>query len=202
MDEAIKNPRVEEKPLTANERVRKYHPWRRYFARIFDLMTLGTLGAVILGIGTGILLVIFLGPEKGLDVARRLDNQLVNAMLMVLAWLPLETFCLTMTGTTPGKWIFGIKVKSRDGHALGLDQSLKRSWGACWAGLALGIPIASLATVLLSYYRLINKGSTNWDDSAKTEVEHSVWNAGRAMAAVACILAAVVFQKALETALS
>lgn len=50
------------------------------------------------------------------------------AISVPLCWVPIEAFCLSKWGTTPGKHLFGIAISQESGDKLSFSQALKRSF--------------------------------------------------------------------------
>lgn len=99
-------------------------PWRRYFARGFDLSLYNTV--------VGILLYDFLNREIYLTI------------LTLIAMLILEPLFLSLFGTTPGKAIFGIRVTDPEGSRLDYSTAMDRTWTVMWEGMAMSIPVVCL----------------------------------------------------------
>ena len=68
-----------------------------------------------------------------------------------------------VSGSTLGKWIFGIKITRLDESKLGIGAGLSRDLTVLMKGLGLGIPIVSLFTMWNSYQKLRKNQSTSWD---------------------------------------
>ncbi len=136
------------------------HPWRRYFARLLDLMTFGALGFMVLG---------FMLYAVVLSFADNFFNQIIyeqpalDSILSVLISIPISAIVLGFTGTTIGKWFFGIRVTDNEGRPLGFKKAWEREGMVWFRGLGLGIPIVSLFTVYSGYKNLMMEGQTTWD---------------------------------------
>ncbi len=115
-------------------------PWRRYFARILDL----SFGNLILWV---ILSLIF-----RVNVTR--IGGFVEWLLVYVQWgiwLPLEGLLLSRWGTTPGKWIMGIRVEHEDGRNLTFAEAVDRTWQVYIRGMGANIPIYNLYRLWKSY---------------------------------------------------
>ena len=109
-------------------------PWRRYFARVTDNMVYGTV----------ILLLFFLfrvwrGPWY---------IGLLEMVLSILLTLCLEPLFLHFCGATPGKALFGLRLRRADGGKLTVREGVARTWGMLLHGQGLYIPLYSLYRVL------------------------------------------------------
>jgi uncharacterized RDD family membrane protein YckC len=137
-------------------------PWRRYGARILDVVISGTLGFIVFALAFGIVaplsaesfFLLFEGPGgRFLDLFCSLIMAgFVNAILM------------GTIGTTLGKAIFGIRILLPNDEKIGLAASFHREAKVWFFGLGAGIPILSFITILISYRRLKERGQTTWDE--------------------------------------
>lgn len=157
------------------------HPWRRFFARSMD----GVLAA--LGIG----LIITMIAPSWFD-----QPDIVFAAPLYLGWAALETAMLSITGTTPARWLFGIRVVAGEtNRPLPLARSLHRTAIMWVAGLGLTIPLVTLLTQGMAYHRLKTTGTTLWDSASNAVVTHTEWSAARAIICTVCttvVLGAIV----------
>lgn len=130
--------------------VAQVRPWVRYWARMFDIYSAAIVG--------GIAVVIF-NPdafnEKGSDQ--------LFALAVIFAWVFIESLFLSTTGTTPGKWLFRIRLIARSGQKPDYSTAISRSFKVWWRGLGIGFPLASLITLILAHGKLMKNGTTTWD---------------------------------------
>lgn len=165
----------------------QHHPWRRYFARMVDICIAG---------GTLFLLLIFAFsltmPEQAAGFAKAIENPFIGGVVLYLIWLPAEALLLSLCGTTPAKWLFGIRVAHPDGNLLSFAEALNRSFLVFVQGLGFGIPLVALFTQLFAYRRLTKTGTTLWDTSTNTAVLHKKWGVFRALACTAAVFAVLI----------
>lgn len=111
----------------------RFHPWRRFFARMVDS-----------GIGTlliyALLALVFRADLIGMSAAA----QWVVSFLGLAASILVEPLWLHFWGWTPGKWIFGLKVRDKAGEKLSLSDAKDRALGVFSRGLGWNIPIYSI----------------------------------------------------------
>jgi uncharacterized RDD family membrane protein YckC len=86
------------------------------------------------------------------------------AALYVL-WTICVAILLTVVGTTPGKFLFGLSIAREDGRRPDFLQAFGRSWSVLVLGCGLGLPVVSLMTYHTSYRKLDYNGCTSWDES-------------------------------------
>ena len=151
----------------------RHHPWRRLFARMVDYYT-----AVIVSLP-----LIF-------TTTKAVENPIVAYIVLYLVWLLAEALLLSLFGTTPAKWLFGIRVEHPGGNLLSFSEALNRSFLVFVQGLGFGIPFVSLFTQFFAYRRLTKTGTTLWDTSAGAVVLHKKWGVVRTL--VVCTIAGFV----------
>lgn len=104
-----------------------FYPWRRYLARITDMGLYGFLWTVV--------------SMMAFSIRRTpgstLGFQILDFLVTVLLMLALEPVFLAVWGTTPGKRIFGITVRRKDGERLSYEQGLFRAWRVFSSGMGL-----------------------------------------------------------------
>ncbi|MCK4934853.1 MAG: RDD family protein [Simkaniaceae bacterium] len=153
----IDEPAVVDDTREDTQTIRKTRPWVRYWARILDY----TLFSFIIGF--------ILGFSQSTLLERR---PLFVGMFIIFLWVFVEAFLLATWGTTPGKWLFRISVRSVDGKKPIYLASLYRSLSVWFFGVGLGLPIISIITMIVSYVKLSKKKITSWDRSNHLHVEH------------------------------
>ena len=128
---------VEPKPEEEPKEYAHGHLWRRYLARMLDT-TLFSLPVVAV-----YLLILDRNPAK----AGGFEDWLLGmaGLVFALLWEPL---LLRFWGWTPGKWIFGLKLRNRWGKNLSLEEGLFRTVGVLFSGLGLGISVIGLICLL------------------------------------------------------
>lgn len=108
-------------------------PWRRFFARCFDFAVYKALWSLFLALVLNVNILSRSGAESLLDVA-------VALLLMVL----LEPALLHWFGTTPGKWLLGLRVTDFEDGRLTYAAGLERVWCVLSKGWGWIIPIRVL----------------------------------------------------------
>jgi uncharacterized RDD family membrane protein YckC len=161
----------------------KYHPWRRFFARMVDLYTTGLFLVLLAAytVGTAI------PPEMAESYVKMLDSSIVSGIFFCLFWVPVEATFLALFGTTPGNWVFGIHIMHLDGVRLSFFGALYRSFLVLVKGLALGIPFVAPLTALFQYRRLTRTGETSWDAETNSVVIHQKWGVIRSIMCIAIV---------------
>lgn len=139
-------------------------PWPRYFARSID-------GSLV-GFAFGMLAVVA-------GFGELLESRFVTGALGMLVLCFIEAALLSIWGTTPGKWLFNIRVSRSNGRLLSYGEALKRAFGVYVFGMGLGLPVVSLFTLGSSYNKLTNEGTTRWDQGTDTVVCHQELSGGK-----------------------
>ncbi len=169
-----------------------HHPWRRFFARTVDLLSSGLIIFVLFSFLVGMLF-----PQNVDGFLNAVENPITAGIIIYLLWLPIEAVILAFTGTTPAKWVFGIRVLSHTGNKLSYPNALKRVFLVWIQGEGLGIPLVTLFTRLFAYRRLTKTGTTLWDTSVESIVTHKKWGVIRAIATILAVLVTMIIMSIL-----
>ena len=130
-------------------------PFRRFFARGLDLLFYGTLWQLFL------IMVLDLNLSN-----RGSGGDLLDAVMQLLLMLVLEPVFLCLLGTTPGKWILGLRVAGEGGKHLTLAQARSRTWKVFFRGMGLGIPIYNLVRHWKSYRACADGEILDWEEDS------------------------------------
>ena len=139
-------------------------------------------------------------PEQAAGFAKAIENPIIAGIVLYLVWVPAESVFLALFGTTPAKWLFGIRVAHPGGNLLSFPEALNRSFLVFLQGVGLGIPFVALFTQLFAYRRLTKTGTTLWDTSAGAVVLHKKWGVVRALLCTAAVFAVLILMSALNAA--
>ena len=173
----------------------QHHPWRRLFARTVDICTAGLVLFMLLIFAFSATM-----PEQAAGFAKAIENPIIASVVLYLIWLPAEALLLSLFGTTPAKWLFGIQVAHPGGNLLSFAAALNRSFLVFVQGVGFGIPFVALFTQLFAYRRLTKTSTTLWDTSTTAVVLHKKWGAFRALACTAAVFAVLILISALNAA--
>lgn len=159
------------------------HPWRRYGARLLDAAVLGYPTALLLGAIGGVV-----APTQTQGVITFLTTDLwgrvADIMLNVLLVIPAHAILLGLTGSTPGKWLFGIRIVRPDGRPIGVFTAFWRELRVWFQGLAMGIPFVSLFTLFAGFSWLKDDGHTPWDPPKRRVALHRPQGAAQVLLAL------------------
>lgn len=155
------------------------HPWKRFFARTIDL---ALLHCVIYFIVSVVLRI------------RPLNTPIYTVLgfeiVIHLLWIPIEGLLLHYWGTTPGKWIFGIRIESVNGGTLPISVAMMRSWNILCSGYGLTIPIFTLWRQYRSYREYQENFQLGWDREWDSEVQFDYYYGSLKKALIGVIAAA------------
>ncbi|HRQ90473.1 MAG TPA: RDD family protein, partial [Bacteroidia bacterium] len=99
-----------------------------------------------------------------------------------------------LLGTTPGKALFGISVKTDDGQPLSGLTALGRSFYIYVLGVGFyWSPLFLLGTVF-SFFRLSTTGMCLWDQHLRTRVEHRTLGPVRILLAIGAFFVLLTLQ--------
>ena len=173
----------------------EHHPWRRLFARTVDICTAGLVLFMLLIFAFSATM-----PEQAASFAKAIENPIIASVVLYLIWLPAEALLLSLFGTTPAKWLFGIQVAHPGGNLLSFAAALNRSFLVFVQGVGFGIPFVALFTQLFAYRRLTKTSTTLWDTSTTAVVIHKKWGMFRALACTAAVFFVLILMSALNAA--
>lgn len=173
----------------------QHHPWRRLFARMVDICTAGFALFLLLIFAFSATM-----PEQAAGFAKAVENLIIANVVLYLIWLPAEALLLSLFGTTPAKWLFGIRIEHPGGNLLSLAEALNRSFLVFVQGVGFGIPFVALFTQLFAYRWLTKTGTTLWDTSANAVMLHKKWGVFRSLACTATVFAVLILISALNAA--
>jgi hypothetical protein len=155
------------------------HPWRRYFARMFDIYVFSFGAAVVVGI---------LFPNL-FSSKSDAGNDQITGLLFLAAYIPVEAFCLYAFSTSLGKALYGIRIASGSQLAfppIAFSQALRRSMLVWFRGLGMGIGIVTLFTLVTAFNNLKKNRTTTWDADMGWTVTHSEYGALRWIGILTC----------------
>lgn len=148
-------------------------PWVRYWARMIDFFLFCFLA--------GIVLAFVYAP------ALEMPDTLFGIVLL-FAYVFVEPAMLAAWGTTPGKGLLKVRLRTSEGRKLSYGDALSRTVKVWFRGEGLGIPIVALFTQISAYNRLTKQGVTSWDEEADLKVSHQTIGAWRIIVAVVIML--------------
>ena len=144
------------------------HPWRRNFARSVDI--------AIFSLVTSLLCALFLIRYYPVYLSRAINvmsNPYVAPPLFFLIWIPFEALFISRSDTTPGKWLLGISVTRKNGSRVDFSTAFKRCSDVLRRGLGYWLPVITIFTTYFAYKRLVETGTTMWDETYQTKVRHT-----------------------------
>ena len=153
----------------------KPHPWRRYFARAIDIVVVGGLTWVVLGMVFG--LVNPRAAEAFFSLFHGMGGKILDIVLTLLVTIPGTALMVGLTGLSVGKWLFGVKVVRRDGTPIGVLAGVVREVKVLVMGLGFGLPLVSLFTLINAFRSLEDHGHSAWDKPADAIIHHRPMNA-------------------------
>lgn len=130
------------------------HPWMRWFARGVDMTLYRLLFDLIFWLV--IPNYIILDPPTLVD-------WFLSLCLLVFT-LAVEPLWLHFWGYTPGKWIFGLRLRNKEGGKLTLSQGFERSLHLMRSGYGWNLPVYGLVRMIMSFNRSRNGEDCPWDE--------------------------------------
>lgn len=162
----------------AKPQVRQVRPWVRYWARMFDIY----LWLLVAESAAGAFAATLARPENLAAILMSINYFFIFGIFFL--WVFVEALFLSSFGWTPGKWLFRITVHADGGGPPSYREALSRSILVWWRGLAIGLPLISVITMLYARKTLKDKQITSWDEDGGFCVEHARIEAWRVVFAV------------------
>jgi uncharacterized RDD family membrane protein YckC len=160
--------------------------WPRYWARWLDLS--------IAAIPIGVVLELVANASKNWGTAG-------YVLGIVALWMSLEAILLAAFGTTPGKWICGIRVQRLGGGRPDSGEAARRCFGVWWRGVGFGVPLIAIGEAIVAYREFGRVGSVAWDRNAGTRVvQERPMTTTRAVFVTLLVIASIVLNVAARTA--
>ena len=136
--------------------------------------------------------IIFASMLGYIEAFRLFQHPVAGWLIFVFAasllWAFVEANLLSSIGTTPGKWLLGIRVMNQQGNMPVLLEAFKRSIGVWWYGLGAGCVPLMPVTMAVNCVRLMRNRPMRWDRSGYFVVIFSP----RGNLKMSCALAVVV----------
>lgn len=140
----------------------KAGPWRRFFARPFDLWW------EILVVGY---IAVIAAPNIVIPWLNDFPTRSVLIVLSVGFALLLDSVTYMIFGNTPGKALLGIRVKSILGKGyLNQGEYLYRNLSFWGSGLWFGIPLITFIPLIVGYLNVKNGNRTEYDVANECQV--------------------------------
>jgi uncharacterized RDD family membrane protein YckC len=134
----------------------KRHLARRFWARWLDLMVYTAIWWLLMYVAGRDIGAIILNPWMQLSI--------------YLPWFMIEALLLHRFGTTPGKWLLGIRVVNDDDTTLTLKSSIWRSVRVWIAGIGFGWGLLSVLCQAMSWFTARRIGKPVWDYMGKHKI--------------------------------
>jgi len=161
--------------------------WRRALARGFDWFAYFSFVMLLLTVSGNRVVDIFNPEAPGM------------LMSIVISWVILDGIAIHLWGTTPGKWILGLRIERLDRSRLGLAQSIFRSFRAWVLGMGMGSALVFITAPICIYFANRN-GATIWDGRSGFQCRGFDLKAGNILAFICfCVATLMFFFEAIPT---
>lgn len=142
-------------------------PWKRLFARMFDMIFFGILLFCIFG------LLSYHFETSLFDKILWYLQKYPGILLMIVIpfiMIFINAFSLGLTGRTLGKWIFDIQITDNKNMPLTFKCALKRELLVWITGFCFGIPLLFIIPFIRSYNKLLDGNKTFWDEKLNLKI--------------------------------
>ena len=186
-------------PLTPPGTPAATRPFIRFWARMFDYTAVSVLVFQL----SDVVVPQPLATDTITDLFSRYMEEMQKPDALIFArtlflslvgWHLLEAVLIHLYGTTPGKALFGIKVKTEDGKAVPMKTSVGRSFYVYVMGVGFYQFPLILIGMIFSYFRIQSTGNCLWDQHLKIRVETPPLGALRIGLAIAAFFALLLLQ--------
>lgn len=133
------------------------HLIRRFWARWFDLYLFAGVWWFVMW-------------ATGRDIGATLTSPWI-ILFRYVPWFIIETILLHRFGTTPGKWLLGIRIVNDDGRRLSLAASAQRSARVLFLGIGFGWDLLALICQILAFFTTRRLGRPLWDHAGGHHLE-------------------------------
>ena len=164
LDSLPKAPDMQSVFIRDEDYPKPFYPWRRYFARMLDLLLYDLFWQILLALVFNVNL-----------TGRGFWAICLDSCVAIIFMLFLEPLWLHFLGTTPGKAIFGLRIENSDGSYLSYSEGLERTWGVIGSGLGYNIPILHLVRLWKSYNRCTEFESQPWEYDVFYTIRDTKW---------------------------
>jgi hypothetical protein len=133
----------------------------------------------------------------GRDIGAAMRSDLMK-ILIFIPWFAIEAWLLHRFGTTPGKWLMGIRVVNEDESELTLKASIWRSIRVLIVGIGFGWGFLSLLCQTMSWFTTRKIGKPVWDYMGKHKIVVTPLGAFRIITLVVLMFIASQLQTAVK----
>lgn len=198
-EEIIAESRQREKTVASNTGPKNVRPFVRFWARMFDY----TLISVIVMLFSDLVPPELEPGESTADFLARVIEQMQSPEGMahartqffaLIGWHLVEGMLIHLFGTTPGKFLFGIRVAAPDGTKLSPVKGIGRSYFVYVLGVGFYLFPFILIGMIFSFFRILSAGKCLWDQTMDIEVEYAKLSGVRIMLAISAFFVLIVLQ--------
>ncbi len=157
---------------------------RRFWARWMDLSVYSAVWWLGMYVG-------------GREIGEAIRNPWM-LLSMYVPWFMLEAWLIHRFGTTPGKWLLGLKVRNDDESSLSLKASIWRSTRVMVTGIGFGWGLLSILCQGMSWFTTKRIGRPIWDYLGNHKVIGTSLNPFKIAAVVFLFVGAAQLQMAVK----
>lgn len=174
-------------------------PFIRFWARMFDY----TAVSVLIFQLSDVMVPEALPGDSMTEIFNRYMAEMQKPEALIFArtlffaligWHFIEAVLIHLFGTTPGKAIFGVKVKTEDGEPVPMKRALGRSFYVYVMGVGFYQFPLILIGMIFSFFRIQSTGNCLWDQHLKIRVENPPLGALRIGLAFCAFFALLLLQ--------
>jgi len=156
----------------------KFHPWRRFLARLMDYLIFGNLFVFVC---------FYFYPVTFVNYFN-FTNIFSCIAIISFLWIFFESIIIYFFRNTLGKFLFRIDLSFNDKKEWTYFNCLKRSFLVWFLGIGMGIPILNLLAMMIAYRRLLKNNITIWDEKLNITISFKKFGVIRIVCAATIIL--------------
>jgi len=150
--------KTDNEQLVSHDNILAY-PWRRFFARSIDIALYG------------IIIVFIIGYVLRWPIKNSITLSTLQLMLSCLIMLFIEPLLLKYLGTTPGKCLFGLVLRTKENKKLSYFDGLFRTFYVIKDGYGFGVPLYELYRKYVSFKTCSDKKELTWDQGFSYQIK-------------------------------
>lgn len=151
-------PDASSRELRKDELPRVTAPWQRFFARSLDFGIYSLIWDSFLSLALHVNVCAF-GAEAFIF-------GILGILAQIALLLAAEPLMLALTGTTPGKLVFGFSVMAGDGSRLSWREAFARTWRVLGRGCGFLLPVYSLLRGYKSFQACSAGQMLEWEEDS------------------------------------
>ncbi len=200
LGECSSPPEVLKSPTKKVNVATEVRPLTRFWARYFDYTIVAVLVVIFSDfempkIDPGLTFADLVTRYEEIFKSEQMQTLAQIQFYALLMWHVIEGILISVFGTTPGKALFGIHILSVKGGHPPIIHGICRSFLVYILGVGLFyISLLTLLLMTMTYFRLMTRGLTFWDQVLDLRVKHPPLSFARILLAILAFITLMTLQ--------